>query len=253
MQIISQPRVTLLARPHFINPDHFKFKASHESPAQDLSEFASRLCYMSFGEGTMDGHKTVQGRKTIEKYFQNIKDQGHGSVFEHANFSLLFEGVSRSLTHELVRHRAGFAYSQLSQRFVEPTDIAFVKPPALEHGSNAYHAWVKLCETAQATYKTIVDQMRGAESTIEHKKLRECARSVLPNCAETKIVVTANVRAWRHFLTMRGSLGADREIRTLALWVLITMKAEAPLLFSDFNRAISDDGVHYIATEYKHV
>ena len=87
-----------------------------------LAEFAGRLCYMS---------QRNPASRTTRDYLENIKKQGHGSVLEHANYSLLLEGVSRSLTHELVRHRAGFAYSQLSQRYVDESEASFVMPPAI--------------------------------------------------------------------------------------------------------------------------
>ena len=109
--IYTEPLLTLLARPVFLEPDHLKVKWLGESTdGERLAEFAGRLCYMS--------QKNPANRATRD-YLENIKKQGHGSVLEHANYSLLLEGVSRSLTHELVRHRAGFAYSQLSQRYVD--------------------------------------------------------------------------------------------------------------------------------------
>lgn len=206
---------------------------------------------MSFGEGAIDGHKTVVGRKGVDQYFTNIKMQAHGSVFEHANYSYLVEGVSRSLTHELVRHRAGFAYSQLSQRYVEPDNIAFVVPPSIPLGTSEFEKWKNACESASTNYKALLDAIKiNGGSTANKKKVREAARSVLPNSTETKIVVTANIRAWRHFLTMRGAVGADAEIRRLALAMLIQLKSEAPSIFSDLNEAIADDKTHFINVDY---
>ena len=107
-RLFYEPRVTVLARPSFAEPAHLGVAWMGEATdGERLAEFAGRLCYMS--------QKNPAGRSTRE-YLENIKRQGHGSVLEHANYSLLLEGVSRSLTHELIRHRAGFAYSQLSQR-----------------------------------------------------------------------------------------------------------------------------------------
>ena len=118
-----EPRVTVLARPAFTEAAHLPVSWSGESTdGERLAEFAGRLCYMS--------QRNPAGRSTRE-YLQNILKQGHGSVLEHANYSLLLEGISRSLTHELVRHRAGFAYSQLSQRYVDESEAAFVVPPAI--------------------------------------------------------------------------------------------------------------------------
>ena len=107
-------RSPLLARPQFAEPEHLPVKWIGESTdGERLAEFAGRLCYMS---------QRNPASRTTRDYLENIKKQGHGSVLEHANYSLLLEGVSRSLTHELVRHRAGIAYSQLSQRYVDESE-----------------------------------------------------------------------------------------------------------------------------------
>ena len=111
MEFFREPRVTLVARPHFNAPAHLPVAWLGDSTdGERLAEFAGRLCYMS---------QANPAKRPTREYLDNIKKQGHGSVLEHANYSLLLEGVSRSLTHELVRHRAGFAYSQLSQRYVD--------------------------------------------------------------------------------------------------------------------------------------
>src|ERR1043165_809987 len=122
-QLYFEPKITLLSRPQFLEPGHLPVKWLGESTdGERLAEFAGRLCYMSQGNPA--------SRQTRE-YLENIKKQGHGSVLEHANYSILVEGISRSLTHELVRHRAGFAYSQLSQRYVDESVADFVMPPAI--------------------------------------------------------------------------------------------------------------------------
>lgn len=253
MQIHISPRITTLARPQFLNPDHFPFKPDNNN-AQDLTEFAARLCYLSFGSGQIDGHKTVQGRKNRQEYFENLKQQKHGSVMEHANFSFLIEGISRSLTHELVRHRAGFAYSQLSQRFVEAQNVGFVLPPAIQFDTPEYAEWKNMCEQTEKAYQHMITKMEARYGTkISGKKVREAARSILPNCTETKIVVTANVRSWRHFLTKRGGLGADAEIQRLAFQLLIYLKAEASYLFEDITEARNEMGLPYIKVEYESV
>src|SRR5437868_3872093 len=138
-----EPQVTVLSRPNFSTPDHLPVQWQGESSdGERLAEFAGRLCYMS--------QHNPAGRSTRE-YLENIKKQGHGSVLEHANYSLLLEGVSRSLTHELVRHRAGFAYSQLSQRYVDESVASFVVPPAVIGEEDLEAAWRAQMETAQAS------------------------------------------------------------------------------------------------------
>src|ERR1700753_1560569 len=123
MRLYREPVVTVIARPQFIEPEHLAVQwRDPGSDGERLAEFAGRLCYMS---------QRNPAKRSTEEYLTNILKQGHGSVFEHAVYVLLIEGVSRSLTHELVRHRAGFGYSQLSQRYVDESNAAFVVPPAI--------------------------------------------------------------------------------------------------------------------------
>src|SRR5213082_2947479 len=96
-------------------------------------------------------------KRHTREYLENIKKQGHGSVLEHANYSILIEGVSRSLTHELVRHRAGFAYSQLSQRYVDESEASFVIPPAIIGDDALEKRWREEVEGAQRIYVTLVE------------------------------------------------------------------------------------------------
>lgn len=228
---IHEPTITLLARPTFAEPSHLPVNWIGESTdGERLSEFAGRLCYMS--------QRNPASRATRE-YIENIKRQGHGSVLEHATYSLLLEGVSRSLTHELVRHRAGFAYSQLSQRYVDESEANFVVPPAIIGEERLETEWREQIESAQRTYVMLVEELMNryawvADKVHRRKMAREGARGVLPNSTETKIVVTANARAWRTMLELRSSEGAELEIRRTAVAVLRVLSAEAPALFSDF-------------------
>src|SRR3954453_3752577 len=148
MQIIRQPRVTVIARQQFTVPPHINWRSDSEVAGEALAEFAGRLCYLSFGEdaGLEGGHKTIPGRTTNQAYLANILNTKHGSVLEDAVWSCLFEGVSRTLPHELVRHRAGFGFSQLSQRYVDESDIGFVLPPEIDKNTPAYGVWVSACE-----------------------------------------------------------------------------------------------------------
>lgn len=255
MQIIREPRVTLLARQQFLYPEHIRWRSDSDVPGQVLAEFAGRLCYLSFGEdaGLEGGHKTIPGRTTNQAYLANILQVKHGSVLEHAVWSLLIEGVSRALTHELVRHRAGFGFSQLSQRYVDESNIGFVLPPEIEEGTAAFTAWQAACEQALAAYRELLREMTervAAEGppTMRKKRARQAARAVLPNCAETKIVVTGNARAWRHFVEMRGSPTADVEIRRLAVAVLRLLHEEAPNIFGDLHIVAQPDGTEIVQT-----
>ena len=249
-QFFYDPVISLLARPVFTVPEHLPVNWIGDSTdGERLAEFAGRLCYMSQGNPA--------GRQTRE-YLENIKKQGHGSVLEHANYSILMEGVSRSLTHELVRHRAGFAYSQLSQRYVDESQAAFVVPPAIIGDQTLERAWSEQIESAQRTYVALVEQLmdryRWVDDKVHRRKMaREAARGVLPNSTETKIVVTGNARAWRTMLELRSSEGAEMEIRRCAIAILRLLQREAAAFFSDFEIYTANDRVDAARISYHKV
>jgi thymidylate synthase (FAD) len=229
--IFLEPVITVLARPVFAEPSHLPVNWIGESTdGERLAEFAGRLCYMS---------QKNPARRSTRDYLENIKKQGHGSVLEHATYCLLLEGVSRSLTHELVRHRAGFAYSQLSQRYVDESEANFVMPPAIIGNEALETAWRSQVDAAQAAYVQLVEKLMERYAWVgdkihRRKMSREAARAVLPNSTETKIVVTGNARAWRTMLELRSSEGAELEIRRCAVAILRILQVEAPGFFSDF-------------------
>jgi thymidylate synthase (FAD) len=238
MEIFRAPRVTLIARPEFVEPAHLKVQWHGDaSPGERLAEFAGRICYMS-------QHNPAS--RTTAEYLENIKKQGHGSVLEHAVYVLLIEGISRSCSHELVRHRAGFGYSQLSQRYVDESHAAFVMPPAMADDPALEAAWEREVADAQAAYvravEALIERYQWVSDKVHRRKLaREAARSVLPNATEVKIVVSGNARAWRTMLELRCGEGAELEIRRMALACLRVLAREAPALFADFEIYVADD------------
>ncbi|MDP6403147.1 MAG: FAD-dependent thymidylate synthase [SAR202 cluster bacterium] len=266
MTYLTAPKVYLVTRPSvdweqvaaFLEdegvppiPDSIR-AGDDESSA--VIEISARLCYMSFG----------RGRKDIADFVNNLLSSRDGSVFEHVNYGFVFTGVSRSLTHELVRHRAGFAYSQRSQRYVDEAGAPFVVPPALlkeiEGSEEARAILEEALEKTSSSYKELVetlDKILPAEwfdaARDRRKAVRQAARAVLPNATETKIFVTANVRSWRHFIEMRGAVYADWEIRGLALAVLEILQLEAPLLFGDFTVDELPDGTRIATPVYSKV
>ena len=239
MEILRTPRVSLIGRPQFLEPAHLPVQWKGESSdGERIAEFAGRLCYMS--------QHNPAGRSTAE-YLGNILKQGHGSVFEHAQYVLLIEGISRSCSHELVRHRAGFGFSQLSQRYVDESHAAFVMPPAIQGDAALESAWTGQVEAAQAAYVAAVEGLMAKYEWVtdrvhRRKMAREAARSVLPNATEVKIVVSANVRAWRTMLELRLGEGAEQEIRRMAVACLRVLQTEAPALFGDFEIYAAEDG-----------
>jgi len=239
MDILRTPIVTLIARPQFLEPGHLPVQWKGDSTdGERLAEFAGRLCYMS--------QHNPAGRTTAE-YLTNILKQGHGSVFEHSAYVLLIEGISRSCSHELVRHRAGFGYSQLSQRYVDESHAAFVMPPAVAGDADLEREWTAQVEAAQAAYVAVVGRLMARYEWVEdrghrRKMAREAARSLLPNATEVKIVVSANVRAWRTMLELRLGEGAELEIRRMAVACFRVLQGEAPALFADFEIYPAADG-----------
>src|SRR4051812_21824979 len=161
MQILREPKITLIARPEFLEPAHMPVQwLGSSSGGERLAEFAGRLCYMS---------QRNPASRTTADYLENIKKQGHGSVLEHASYSLLLEGVSRSLTHELVRHRAGTAMSQLSQRYVDESVADFVVPPAIVGEAELEAAWRTQMDTAQAAYVALVERLMDRYKWVDDK------------------------------------------------------------------------------------
>ena len=258
LHIIHEPKVYLLGRQIVDEEALDAFLADHdvsqwttdtEVAGEKLIETAGRVCYMSFQHPRPGGNKA---------YIGHILEVGHGSVLEHAVFNLLFTGVSRSLTHELVRHRAGFGFSQLSQRFVDESECSFVEPDVIAADPELHEVWLEAVQASQAAYRALADRLTDKfkdipDKTLRRKKAREAARSVLPNATETKIFVTANARALRHFVEMRGDAAADVEIRRLAIAVFKLLQEEAPNLFGDYTLLDLPEGGQAVTTEHRKV
>jgi thymidylate synthase (FAD) len=246
---IGKPKVYLLGRQavveeelqRFLNDEGLLFSTDATAAAEVLNEVAGRTCYMSFGKG----------RKSNREYLDNILSSKHGSVLEHAVWNVLITGVSRALTHELVRHRAGFGYSQLSQRYVDESEARYVVPPLYQENPELRAKWQQSIEYLRKAYIELADattayvQEKHPEMPPRDRRkwARQAARSILPNACETKIFVTGNARAWRHFLELRGSIHADTEIRLLAVEICKVLKQESPNIFGDIELVEEHDGM----------
>src|SRR6476661_4922139 len=263
-RILTEPAVYVIGRQTLAAAELDRFLADHgvtwqsdsEIAAEVITETAGRTCYMSFAKPRPGGNRT---------YLHHIKEVGHGSVLEHAVWSLLITGVSRSLTHELVRHRAGFAYSQLSQRYVDESVAEYVEPDVIANDPELHALWLDAVGHAHAAYAKLAERLNakladpqaaaaamlppGADRTTRRKAARQAARSVLPNATETKIFVTANARALRHFLEQRGSSFAEPEIRKLAGQLLDVLQKDSPNLFGDYTKVPLPDGTFEVVTE----
>jgi thymidylate synthase (FAD) len=203
-----------------------------------LVEFGGRACYRSWEPGLNPNVSKV--RTDRREYFANILRSGHGSVLEHANYSFALRSVSRVFTHELVRHRAGSAFSQESLRYVRLTDIGFRVPPALEPVREQVLSIVEQLEEFQvsAAAKLGIDA-QGVPFHVK-KEVTSALRRLAPIGLSTDIVWTANARTLRHVIEMRTAEGAEEELRTVFDKVARLMQVEAPNLFQDFVR--QEDG-----------
>jgi thymidylate synthase (FAD) len=255
LKIVREPKVYLVGRQvldtesieEFLGDHGVTWQTDTEVGGEALAEMAGRVCYMSYGKG----------RKTNREFIGHIVEVGHGSVLEHAVWSFVITGVSRSFTHELIRHRH-FSYSQLSQRYVNESDSDFIEPDVIAEDGELHAIWQQAVEATREAYDRLVEglQKRYAhipEATLRRKLARQAARSVLPNATETKIFMTGNARALRHFIELRGSEHADVEIRKVAVEVLKIMQAEAPSLFADYRLDPLADGTVVTHTEHPKV
>ena len=246
-----KPKIYLISRPGFDVGTFLSFlqeermewiRSPRATETEEIVEIAGRVCYMSFGD--------KQSPRRNGDYIHNLIRQGHESVLEHVSWTFLLAGISRAFTHQLVRHRVGFAFSQLSQQYHEETTATFVEPAHLKQSGQALQAWRRAVAVSQESYKVILDslsELEGAPGLDLSKKefkraIRSAARSVLPNATETKIVVTANARALRHFFKIRGSIPGDIEMREVAAALFNIVLTEAPSLFADFTLEKLADG-----------
>ncbi|WP_242424457.1 FAD-dependent thymidylate synthase [Frankia sp. EI5c] len=231
-------KVQVVARTEFLPPDDVPWSTDADG-GQALAEFAGRACYQSWS-------KPNPATATNAGYLRHILEVGHLSVLEHGTVSLYITGVSRSLTHELVRHRH-FSYSQLSQRYVPEHDAALVEPEVIADDPELHALFTEAATASMEAYARLLEglEKRFADvsaPTSRRKQARQAARSVLMNATETRIVVTGNYRAWRHFIGMRASEHADVEIRGLAIAILGALREVAPNVFADFRVSTLDDG-----------
>jgi thymidylate synthase (FAD) len=203
-----------------------------------LVEAAGRACYRSWEPGLNPNVTRVRTDQT--EYFANILRSAHGSVLEHANYSFALRDVSRVFTHELVRHRAGSAFSQESLRYVRLTDIGFRVPPALEPVRDQVVSIVEQLEEFQvaAAQQLGIDE-DGVPFHVK-KEVTSALRRLAPIGLSTDIIWTANLRTLRHVIEMRTAPGAEEELRLVFDRIAEIMRAEAPGIFQDFAR--QDDG-----------
>lgn len=253
VELIARPSVDLEALERYLKTvggeSWLQMRKEQEdglNPGQLLIEAAGRSCYRSWVEGL--NANVTKVRRDQAEYFLNLLRSGHGSVLEHANYSFLIWDVSRILTHEIVRHRAGSAFSQESLRFVRITDMGFRIPESME---SMRPQIIEILETLEDF------QIKAAEHfglddegvPFHHKKeMTSAMRRLAPEGISTMIIWTANIRTLRHVVQMRTDPGAEEELRFVFNKIGEIMRQEAPLLFGDF---VVEDGAW--KTEYPKV
>ncbi|MDP6157136.1 MAG: FAD-dependent thymidylate synthase [Candidatus Thermoplasmatota archaeon] len=195
--------------------------------AERLIERAGRTAYQSFR------HQKDGSEKT---FIRKITKKGHGSVLEHAYATFEISGVSRVFTHQLIRHRL-CSFTQRSQRYVDERDMNYIEPDSVSNKEEAHSVFIEFMESARKSYG------RLKELGIRN----EDARFVLPNAVETQIVVTANLREWRHIVKLRCTPAAQWEIRRVTMEILRKLKEVAPTAFEDFEIDEGKDRIRMIA------
>ena len=222
-----------------------------------LMKTAGQTCYSSFGpKRTMN--------ENAKRYFDNLSSSGHGSVYEHAVFSFFIYGISRSNSHEIVRHRAGTAFSQLSQRYVSGRVLRFVERPEYQQVPDLHDRFEERIDTAAREYAEVTDELLRLQEegdprltaearTDLRKRVQQTARSVLPNEVETTLVMSGNVRAWRHTIEMRTAIHAEAEIRALFSRIFLCLRILEPTIFGDYEIESFADGTFGASTAWRKV
>lgn len=235
---VSAVRVQPIAWTHFAAPADVPWQTDADGgPA--LAEFAGRACYQSWS-------KPNPATATNASYLRHVLDVGHLAVLEHASVTFYVTGVSRSLAHELSRHRH-LSISELSARHVPDPDAEVVEPDVVAADPELHERFGAAAAAAAAAYRDLLSGLEqrfaGApDATLRRKRARQAARAVLPQGGETRLVVTGNYRAWRHVVAMRASEHADDEIRGFAIAVLRDLQRIAAPAFADFEIVRLPDG-----------
>ena len=191
---------------------------THTPEPEKVIAGAAKLCYSSSGISDLMDNLTAE---KVESFIKKLTDLGHQSPLEHCTFTFGIEGVSRALSHQLVRHRIA-SYSQKSQRYVNEGGFEYVTPPSIAEDEGIAFWYKEYMKAADSYYRELVDAGIPAED----------ARFVLPNACETKIVVTMNIRSLLHFFEERCCHRAQWEIRAMANEMLDICKKVAPTLFA---------------------
>lgn len=242
MAVSREFEVSLIASSQFNAPASVDWTSPAEaSDMEELIEFAGRACYETFDR---PNPRTADN----DAYLRHIVEVGHHNLLEHATATLYFRGISRLAAAELMRHRH-FSVSQLSQRFVPTDEAEVVIPDVIAEDEELRKLFLRAADEAHFVYEELLDALNSRLSAepnalLRRKQARQAARTVLPAATESRLVVTGNLRTWRHFIAARASEHADREIRSVAIEVLKVLSAHSPRVFEDFIIQDLSDGTH---------
>ncbi len=247
MATASELKIHLIAATEFHAPQGTQWSADDTATdGEALVEFAGRACYESFD-------KPNPRTATNSAYLHHIMEVGHTALLEHATATMYITGLSRSASHELVRHRH-FSFSQLSQRFVHPNEMHVALPKLVEEDEQLRRLVMQAVDDTRFVYDELLEALEEKldepNALLRKKQARQAARAVLPNATETRLVVTGNYRAWRHFIGARAAEHADTELREVAVECLKHLQEQAPALFDDFHITTLADGTQMAASPY---
>ncbi|MEX3513953.1 MULTISPECIES: FAD-dependent thymidylate synthase [unclassified Corynebacterium] len=248
MAEVSNLQVELIAATAFHAPTGVEWEAdATATDAEALVEFAGRACYESFD-------KPNPRTATNAAYLRHILEVGHAGLLEHATATLYIRGISRSATHELVRHRH-FSFSQLSQRYVHPERASVVLPDPIARDEQLTRLLLSAVDESRFVYEELLHALEEKledepNALLRKKQARQAARAILPNATESRIVVTGNYRTWRQFIAARATEHADTELRAVAVACLRLLSQQAPVLFDDFHITTLSDGTEMAASPY---
>lgn len=206
---------------------------AHTPEPEKVIAAAAKLCYSAVSISEI---QEKLDRENTEKFLNMLMSYGHESPIEHVSFTFAIEGVSRSLTHQLVRHRIA-SYSQQSQRYVKLEQFEYIIPPEVDMNEKSREIFIHAMKESQRAYNELVEILKakyveeGSKSITAEKRAIEDARYVFPNACETKIMVTMNARSLMNFFRHRCCNRAQWEIRALADEMLNEIKKVAPILF----------------------
>lgn len=261
--LIAKPQVNIKVMKGFLEGydpeyqfDDYLNDEEDLEPGAQLVKAAGQVCYASFGP-----------KRTLnidaDAYIEDLKQQEHGSVLEHPSWTFLLYGISRSISHEEVRHRAGKGFSQLSQRYVSDRVLRFVERPEYQSVPSLHQRFEKRIGYFTTEYEEVGSELMGLQlrgdsvilsadaKTDLRKKVQQAARSVLPNETETVMVDTGNARAFQHTINMRSSSHAETEIREMYFREYLCLMMVEPLLFGDFEIRNYPDGTRGAQSIYK--